>query len=334
METMNQLLDTISLSPKKPMVLATIIHVEGSAYRKEGASILILRDKSRLGLLSAGCLEEDITERATEVFTTGNPSVVHFDMANEDDLAWGRGAGCNGRLTILLEPVNDKLLSGLLFAKKALDSNKAVTRVVRFTPDMKLADGRFFPAEKSSTGSEVIKSSQLPTGLHPDAKNGGFLFVHQLKPRPRLFVFGAGDDAMPVVSLASQTGFDVTVIDWRPAFGSIERFPEANMLLSDSLEKIFMGLSFSAADLAVVMTHHFDRDQLILDSLLESGPLFYLGVLGPRERTERLLRGTPIPEFLHSPVGLAIGAQGPQEIAVSIVAEIIKKIRRDKEPAL
>ncbi|WP_409272103.1 XdhC family protein [Neobacillus sp. SCS-31] len=333
MDMMNQLLDAISLSSQMPIVLATIIHVEGSAYRKEGASMLIFQDKSRLGLLSAGCLEEDVTERAQKVFTSGKPSVVHFDMAKEDDLAWGRGAGCNGRLTILMEPVSDKLLSGLIFTKKSLDAKKAVTRVARFTPEMELANEQFYLAGESVLAIEATIYSDLPTGLHPDSKTGGFVFVHHLKPKPSLFVFGAGDDAIPVVSLASKTGFDVTVIDWRPAFVGTERFPEANTLLMDSLEKILKGLTFSIADLAIVMTHQFEKDQLILDRLLESGPLFYLGVLGPRERTERLLRGAPFPVYLHSPVGLAIGACGPQEIAVSIIAEMIRKIRMDREPA-
>ncbi|WP_059172244.1 XdhC family protein [Bacillus sp. FJAT-27445] len=333
MDTMHQLLDTISLSAQKPVILATIIHVEGSAYRKEGASILIFRDKSRVGLLSAGCLEEDVTERALQVFTSGEPCVVHFDMADEDDLAWGHGAGCNGRLTILLEPVRDKLLSGLLLAKESLDAKQDVTRVIRFTPDMKFAAEDFFFMDDSGPGNGGKAFSQLPTGLHPNGKDAGFVFVHQLKPRPRLFVFGAGDDAIPVVSLASKTDFEVTVIDWRPAFARIERFSEATRILMVSPEKVFMDLTFSPADLVIVMTHQFEKDQTILERLLESGPLFYLGVLGPRERTERLLRGTPKPEFLHSPIGLAIGAQGPQEIAVSIVAEMVQEIRRSKESA-
>lgn len=330
-DTMNQLLETMSLSPQEPMVLATIIHVEGSAYRKEGAAMLIFRDKSGIGLLSAGCLEEDLKERAAHVFSSGKPCIISYDMAMEDDLAWGRGAGCNGKLKILLEPVTEKLISGMLSVKKALDAKKAVTRLVMFSPEMELAGDLFFTAGESAADREATLFSQLPTGLHPNARAGGSVFVHHLKPSPRLFVFGAGDDAMPVVSLASKTGFDVTVIDWRPALGKIERFPEANTLLVDSLEKVLLGLSFSASDFAVVMTHQFEMDQLILDRLLESGPVFYLGVLGPRERTERLLRGAYIPEFLHSPVGLAIGAQGPEEIAVSIVAEMIMKIRRDKE---
>ncbi|WP_245959390.1 XdhC family protein [Neobacillus piezotolerans] len=328
---MNQLLEMISLSPNMPMVLATIIHVDGSAYRKEGASMLIFPDKSKLGLLSAGCLEADVIERASEFFEFGERCVLHFDMANEDDLAWGRGAGCNGRLTILLEPVCDSLLSGLLFTKKYLDTRKAVTRVIRFTHDMKVSDERFFLADESGICLEAATFWRLPTGLHPDFKTGGFVFVHHLQPKPRLFVFGGGDDAIPVASLASKTGFDVTVIDWRPAFGRIERFPEATKLLIEPLEKAFTDLSFSPEDLAVVMTHQFEKDEKILARLLESGPLFYLGVLGPRERTERLLRGTPFPDYLHSPVGLAIGARGPQEIAVSIVSEMIMEIRKTKE---
>ncbi len=120
MDDIHRILDVIANS-KKAKVLATIIQTEGSAYKKEGASMLILGDKTRVGMLSAGCLEEDLVERAEQVWAAGQPLIVRFDMSAEDDLSWGQGVGCNGVLTVLLEPVKGELERNLMTVKTCLD---------------------------------------------------------------------------------------------------------------------------------------------------------------------------------------------------------------------
>lgn len=120
MDDIHRILDVIANS-KKAKVLATIIKTEGSAYKKEGASMLILGDKTRVGMLSAGCLEEDLVERSEQVWAAGEPLIVRFDMSAEDDLSWGQGVGCNGVLTVLLEPVKGELERNLMTVKTCLD---------------------------------------------------------------------------------------------------------------------------------------------------------------------------------------------------------------------
>jgi xanthine dehydrogenase accessory factor len=150
-------------------------------------------------------------------------------------------------------------------------------------------------------------------------------YAHLYKPKPRLVIWGAGADAKYLVSLAANTGFFVTLCDWRPALCNKEHFPLAEEIHIGFPEEVDKQLSIQSDDFVVIMTHNFYRDQEIL-SLLKSNPVKYIGVLGSKKRTLRLLN-TDISSRIHSPVGLSIGAVGPQEIAVSILAELIQNLR-------
>ncbi|MCZ4247379.1 XdhC family protein [Bacillus amyloliquefaciens] len=335
MDDIHRILDVIANSAK-PKVLATIIKTEGSAYKKEGASMLILGDKTRVGMLSAGCLEDDLAERSEQVWAAGEPLIVHFDMSAEDDLSWGQGVGCNGVLTVLLEPVKGELERHLMTVKKCLDGKKSVTRVKRFTEtlepkeDMYIAeDGSVFGTGDFMEQVQKLKNPLYDTekGIKKDEHTSDLFFIHQMIPKPCLYVFGAGEDAKPLVSLAAGTGFHVTVIDWRPALCNNGHFPEAGHLIAGVLEEVMEGLSITHRDFIIIMTHSFQKDRTILHKFKDED-VFYKGVLGPRRRTKRLLGGAEIPEDIHSPIGLSIGAQGPEEIAVSIVGEMIKKMRK------
>ncbi|KXZ23244.1 xanthine dehydrogenase [Bacillus nakamurai] len=341
MDDIHRILDVIANSTKTK-VLATIIKAEGSAYKKEGASMLILGDKTRVGMLSAGCLEEDLVERAEQVWAAGEPLIVHFDMSEEDDLSWGQGVGCNGVLTVLLEPVKGELERNLRAVKKCLDVKKSVTRMKRFTERLEpredmyiVEDGRVFGTgdfmEQGCIQKLRNKNPLYDTekGIKRDEHTSDLFFIHQMVPKPCLYVFGAGEDAKPLVSLAADTGFHVTVIDWRPALCHNGNFPKANHLIVGVLEEVMEGLSITQRDFIAIMTHSFQKDRTILHKL-KNTDVFYKGVLGPRRRTERLLGGANIPEDIHSPIGLPIGAQGPEEIAVSIVGEMIKKMRKQR----
>ncbi|MFV9833237.1 XdhC family protein [Bacillus stercoris] len=341
MDDLHRILDAVANS-KNAMVLATIIKVEGSAYKKEGASMLILGDKTRVGMLSAGCLEEDLVERAEQVWTTGEPLIVHFDMSEEDDLSWGQGVGCNGVLTVLLEPVKGELERNLRTVKKCLDIKKSVTRMKRFTKRLEPREDMYIVEDGSVFGTGDVKElgciqklrNQNPLydtekGIKRDEHTSDLFFIHQMVPKPCLYVFGAGEDAKPLVSLAAGIGFHVTVIDWRSSLCHNGHFPKANDLIVGVLEEVMEGLSITERDFIVIMTHSFQKDQIILHKF-KNMDVFYKGVLGPRRRTERLLGGVQIPEDIHSPIGLPIGAQGPEEIAISIVGEMIKNMRKQR----
>src|SRR5690625_4890852 len=152
------------------------------------------------------------------------------------------------------------------------------------------------------------------------------VYIHHFRPKPRLFIFGAGPDVRPFASMAETTGFSVKVWDWRPAF--LEHFPDTIVLRNPSIPETIENLHFVPDDSVIIMTHDFQKDKELLHLLLEYEKISYLGILGPRKRTSRLLNGGVIPERLHSPVGLSIGADGPEQIAISIIADLIRTQRQ------
>ncbi|MGD6842390.1 XdhC family protein [Bacillus infantis] len=331
MEDMHRIVDAAAAAEDVPMVLALIIHVVGSAYKKEGAAMLLMANGKRVGTLTAGCLEEDLAERAKVVFAKGKAEAVQYDLSSEDDLSWGQGTGCNGVITILLEPITKELRQNLLSFKEKLGEGKSVVRIIRLTDSFE-PKGDLYIAED---GAE-FGSCDIPFTLQEDRKNpillkdteGGpdLFFVHPIFPVPHLYVFGAGEDARPLVSLAARTGFKVFVADWRPALCSPEYFPEAAGWIVGKAEEVLDQITFAKRDFAVIMTHQYEKDRKIL-AHIKDAPLSYIGVLGPARRTERLLGGRNFPEIIHSPAGLPIGAKGPEEIAVSIVGEMIQTLR-------
>ncbi|MFS1511434.1 XdhC/CoxI family protein [Chengkuizengella sp. SCS-71B] len=337
-ENVHHILDVIQHSSKND-VLATILHVEGTAYLKEGTMMLIQEDGLRVGMLSAGCLESDLVIRAKEVFINEKPITITYDMSEETDISWGQGTGCNGVIFILLEFLDQELKESMLNLKEALDQGIPILHIKTLTEDFKLKNNYYYSFEGNTLiTSDVDLTIEIRSYLHhnqaesnPSQKSGVHksdhfpipFYTHIFSPKPRLIIFGAGPDVKPLVSLASLTGFSITICDWRAGFCSKEQFPLANKLIVGFPKETINTLNLTSQDYVVIMTHHFQRDQEILSTLIHQN-LRYLGILGPRIRTEKLLNDKSIPSSLQSPIGLPIGAKGPQEIAISIVAELIQ----------
>jgi xanthine dehydrogenase accessory factor len=322
MEDIYSILDVIDRPGGK--VLATIIDVEGSAYKREGSSMIFLEDGTQVGMISAGCLEEDLAIKAAEVLKKGTVATVHYDLSEETDFTWGQGTGCNGLITILLESIDDRLTTDLKKLKRYLTSNIPVL-VLKKIGD--LGEYLFLPREGEPFG---WWNDDLPEDLY-EARSGMIqeqsIYYHLYLPKPRLIVFGAGPDVKPLVTLAAKTGFSVLLCDWRSGFCRKENFPEADRHIVGFPREIHAKLNFLSTDFIVIASHHFQRDQEFLLNLSEK-KVRYVGVLGPRERTKRLLRKQEIPDWIRSPVGLPIGAKGPEEIAISIIAELIDVWRK------
>ncbi|WP_223587836.1 XdhC family protein [Neobacillus bataviensis] len=322
MEDIFLILDAIMGSGKK--VLATIIRVNGSAYKKEGASMLFFEDGSQIGLLSAGCLETDLAVRVQDVFEKQRAFTLHYDMSDEKDIGWGQGSGCNGTIDILLEPVTTQLQKDLILVREQLENNTPVTVLKNLD---NVGEYVFLTKEGSPFGqwSGVIPNVDIQE--KSGVTDGLPIYQETYQPKPRLIVFGAGPDARPLVSLAAETGFSVMICDWRNEFCQKKYFPGADRLLLGFPSELLKEISFTPYDFVIIMTHHFQKDQEILLSILNKN-VRYLGILGPKERTQRLLRNEEFPKWFHSPIGLAIGARGSVEIAVSIVAEMIEVLRK------
>ncbi|KEQ22479.1 XdhC family protein [Paenibacillus tyrfis] len=340
MEEIHRILETIERTDLRS-VLATITRVEGSAYRKEGTSMLFLEDGSQIGVLSAGCLEAGLSACVPDILETGVSRTFVFDMQSSDPLSWGEGPGCGGVVHVMMEPVNDRFADHLCTLKHYLDHHIEVMLVKSFASDGSVAGYGFLTEDRYLFGEW---KGQFPQALFDwtssgDLRRSGMrfsssvqsdVFVHTYYPKPRLIIFGAGPDARPLAAFAAVAGFSVVVSDWRPVYCDRRYFPDAESIVLGFPEETMQRIPFTSYDYVVVMTHHFQRDQQ-LARLLSERQLCYLGILGSKKRTECLLKGVTFPMKVHFPVGLAIGAEGPEEIAVSILAELIHRKNRKPE---
>lgn len=323
MDDIHPILDRMDEKGKK--VMATILEVEGSSYKKVGSTMLFLENNVQIGMLSPGCLEEDLARRCETVWESGRAMTFDYDLRSESDEGWGRGYGCNGVLHLLLEPVDEQLSEDLRQLKHFLDANIPVLLYKKIETEIEYL---FLPEEGEPFG---WWQGEIPQQEDDEGKSGMVagtsLFKQFFVPKPRLFVCGAGPDARPLVALAAKSGFSVTVSDWREALCSKEYFPQADQLIVKSTREWLRKFTFYPNDLIVIMTHAFQIDQIILKKVIREN-VKYIGVLGPRERTKRLLGCEDIPDMIHSPIGVPIGAIGAEEIAVSIVAQLIEVNRK------
>lgn len=286
-------------------VLATILHVEGHAYRKAGAMMLLKADGEASGTLSPGCLESDLLAHVPDILRQNAPRLVEYDMRPEDDLSWGEHIGCGGLIRVLMEPVAGELLAALREARDRLDAGSAVWLIRRSAREDGLPES--YLAVSSEESAEAFRMR-------------GAIAV-RWEPKPRLLLFGAGDDARPLCQLALQAGFAVTVTDFRESLCRAERFPGAKLVCGFPHETVAL-LQPGAGDYVVIMSHQLQRDRQFLELVQPEGPRF-IGVMGSAARKSRLLGGLGRSSAVSCPVGLPIGADGPFEIAISIMAELI-----------
>lgn len=324
---------------RQPAVLATVVHVQGSAYRRPGARMLIRRDGRHVGSISGGCLETDVCRKAWWMTEGGRTTVRVYDTTSEDDAVWEFGLGCNGVVHVLLERADaDAARQTLVFLadRRAARQPGCIATVIRAGSGSGLAAGdRLYLDERGGVRGGSLRGSILERALCTQAaaaREAGrsrlvqtpaaAVFVECILPPPALTIFGAGHDALPVVTFAKQLGWDVTVADGRPGFARPERFPGAHRVVLLTRDDPLGGLAIGHDSLVVVMTHNFPQDVALLGALLPLRPR-YLGVLGSQQRRDRLLAEIgAAADGLHAPVGLDIGADSPELIALAIVAEI------------
>jgi xanthine dehydrogenase accessory factor len=329
-----------------PAVLATIVDVEGSAYRRPGAKMLISPGDESLGAITAGCLEGPVADIAAQVLEDGRPQIETFDL--RDDTEWGLGLGCNGTIDILLEPTDGSLDDGLatlaerdpvmvLTAIDSTDSEVSVgdRTVLDASSDPFLSQSRepLPDALLSDLGLAVekLRSEGDSTPVERTTDGGSVtIFIDCLKPVPRLLLFGSQNDVEPVSRLGREAGFEVVVASPRGAQASNSTFPNAHEVVASHPTDI----ADHADELtyAVVMSHNLIDDQLALETFLEETAVSYIGLMGPRERFEDLreeldAEGTTLTadqlDRVSTPVGLDIGGGEPVHIALSIVSEAL-----------
>jgi len=332
---------------RRPCALATVVEVIGSAYRRPGARMLVTEDGELTGAISGGCLEGDARQRARRAIFQGEPALVTYDTRDEDDPRHGLGPGCQGVVRILLEPLDFQnpdnpleLLRGFakhpvpavlatIFETDAGGLKAAVGQRVLLTEAGAVRGTPLLAAPLAEAARATLAQGQ-PQVLTLDTAAGPVrASLEVLRPPLRLVVYGAGNDAQPLVHLAASLGWHITVVDGRPNLATAARFPEAAEVRIVPVRELETATPDPLA-YHVLLSHNYAYDLAALQTLLAS-PAPYLGLLGPRLKAQRLLdeldafpaaQVQQLRERLHSPIGLDLGSETPEEIALAIVAEI------------
>jgi len=331
----------------EPAVLATVVRVQGSGYRRPGARLLLMANGQTVGTISGGCIESDIARRGWWLTASGLPIIVSYDASMVDDGGDDPGSGCGGVISVLLEQLTPQgdphplhVIEAVHRARRpgvvvtALDDHPAVgplgAHCLVFPDGVVSSSARCRDATALRTVAEHAIASGLREGVCTTTAAGVPAFVEVVPPPPSLVVFGTGADAQSLVVFAKALGWDVTVTGSHAVRARPERFPQADRVVLTSPDDPVAGVPLDAQIAAVVMTHSLTLDRAVLHAL-RGVPLRYLGLLGPRHRGDRMLAElfdgdvTGLARMrarLHSPIGLDIGAEGPGEIALAIVAEI------------
>lgn len=327
---------------KKRGVLATIIRIDGSSYQKEGAKCFYSEDGRLTGLLSGGCVESDVIEHAKMVLETGIPKKVTYDFRDQNDDLWGLGVGCNGSIEIFLETFDPIKLPSLskMMEINHISINNDIVATITASNNQSTVGEKWLVSSKNDSVSIAGCVIHLKQNIAIQKRkstlvklNGNEIFFDFINPIPELIIFGAGPDAVPLINGVKNLGWKVKVADHRPGFLTQENFHNADGLIHYS-KGLVPDIQLNDTTFTVIMSHNFSQDQLVLELLLKSN-VPYIGVLGPSRRTKRLLE--PILQKyqekylgltrINSPVGIDIGAKTPEEIALSISAELVNVLR-------
>lgn len=344
--------------------LSTVVSVEGSSYQRPGARMLVCEGGVSTGTISAGCIESDVIEHAKRVIKTGASKLVEYNTATtSDEMAWGLGLGCNRIVRVLIEPLETNSLY-VEALRRSCEENAApvlVATVYQHMPSesaplaarietgarLLIQEDGNVRSDKLSSPLAAVIESEVRALAHEEATSGTrtldvngsavTVFIETLLPPVPLVIFGAGHDALPIVELARNLGWQTEVVDPQARPISLSRFGVADKVTLSRPEDIAAQVTITPRTLTLLMSHNYSHDLALLRFLLAS-PARYIGIMGPRKRTERMLSELAENEEmfrleegemsrLYSPAGLDIGANAPTEIALSIIAEMRAVLR-------
>jgi xanthine dehydrogenase accessory factor len=342
MHELDAILDLWRTAPEdaRGAVLATVVHVQGSAYRRPGARMLILPDGRRVGTVSGGCLEADVSKKAWWFTESGAPSVRVYDTSSGDDAVWEFGLGCNGTVHVLFERLDSPdaaaTLDFLAQSRAAMRSAVIATVIARSSQcPLRIGDRALIGPQGTMGGAlagaaieRAILEHARDAFLHRTSRLAHLpdcdVFLEWVAPPVRLVIFGAGHDAIPLCAIAAQMGWRVTIADGRPNYARPSRFPEAAKVVVMHPSEPLASVEIDRDTVVVMMTHNYPMDAALLPRILPLHPR-YLGLLGPVSRTMRLMEEAEVLANrvdVHAPVGLDLGGDSPESIAIAIAAEI------------
>ncbi|ELY59613.1 XdhC family protein [Natronococcus jeotgali] len=338
-----------ALAANSQFAVATIVDVEGTAYRRPGAKMVIESDGTSHGGITAGCLHDPLQKDANAVLESGSSTIVTYDLTNDD--TWGLGLGCNGVIDVLIEPVDDSWQQ-VVDARANREACSLVTAIESDDPSIPVG-ARAVINERGSRANDrrIRERTPLPNSVIADieadartcATEGStdrisvsteageiVLVVDGIEPSQRLVVFGSQPDVHPVVRFAARVGLEVTVVTARGGRADDEMFPTADRVLAAHPSNL-SDAGIDGRTSVLIMSHNFVDDRLALEAALDTEAP-YIGLMGPRKRFEQLQsdleeEGVELSKRDHeriaTPVGLDLGSDAPVEIALSVVSEII-----------
>ncbi|MEY2792628.1 MAG: hypothetical protein RJA76_620 [Bacteroidota bacterium] len=307
-----------ALQQDTPLALATVIQVEGSAYRRTGARMLILENGNWVGSISGGCLEGDMLKKARLAIESQKIKVVTYDTRDEDPFALGIGLGCNGKIDILIDPNRDRIIQFKELMEFALGSEDGL--IIRNFWNF---------LEDNESLISIVEEKHLSNNLQWE--NDQITLIEYIPPQPRIWIFGNQFDSHSLIKICHQLGWK---IHW---IGNVLKMKDSIKNLCKACYDWEDVKEIQKGDYVVCMTHDLERDISICKELYNQDQIAYWGILGPSKRLQKIkdnLGGGSIqlPTTIHSPIGLDLGAEGPDEIAIAIVAEILAfKNQRDAQ---
>lgn len=333
----------------KQTALATVVHVVGSSYRRPGARMLVREDGKLTGAISGGCLEGDALRKAQMVMVQQHPILVLYDTTDDDDAKLGIGLGCNGLIHILIEPIStEKQNNPIELIKQFLGKRQTAVLVTLFSLNNRKGTqpGTQLLINEAGAFKNQFLANDIEATLISDAKkvlqeeDSNFntyetkaaltAFFEYLKPPVTIVIAGAGNDAKPIAEMCKVLGWQVMIVDGRPNYATPERFPGVEKLIVAKPHQVLSNIDIDEQTVFILMTHNYNYDLELLKILM---PLDvpYIGSLGPKKKLDRMLEelqqeGTIFTEEqlqkVYGPTGLDIGAEGSEEIALSILAEV------------
>lgn len=307
----------------KYCVLATVVHVEGSSYRRPGARMLVLDDGLMIGAISGGCLEGDALKKALLSFTDHQNRLVTYDTSDEDDATVGIQLGCEGIIQVLFEYINyDNSSNPIELIRKAIATRQKSVLISLY--DLKNKKG---PQEGTIFVYQLDEYNQLPENKKAWTSD---VLIQNIEPTISLVIIGAGNDAIPLMQMATILGWNVTVVDGRQTHAKQDRFINACQVLVSKPEKVLEQIILDHRTCFVLMTHNYQYDLQMIKVLLPLD-IPYIGLLGPKKKYNRIIEDLKKVGIcpskvqlakIYGPTGLAIGAETAEEIASSIIAEI------------
>lgn len=336
---------------EKPLVLASVFETEGSTYSKAGARMLITGDGKFHGMLSGGCLEGDLAERARAVLESGIAQAVTYDLGQNDEELWGLGVGCDGLMRIFLQPLSAadgyepfatmaRALEGdtgqvaATVVESDIRALPAGATMVTVAGELAWSDvGEAFLQDLGEKIGSTLLEGRSSTHAVSSADGDARILFAALTPPPAILVLGAGLDAGPVVRIALELGWRVTVQDHRPAYIDAGDFSGVEQVHCVPVDEFAQATDLNRYAAAIVMSHHLVSDRKYLAQLAKSS-VEYIGLLGPADRRRRLMEelgeaADQLEARLHGPAGLDIGGRGPASIALSIVAEMHQQLMHE-----